>query len=241
MPTNGIALKCEQCGKDIIVRNSDYNRSVTKHFFCSHSCSAKYNNEHRTLKKRVKGNVSKSKSRICKVCGKEYFHHWNSDFYPYTTKLCCSKECSNILRSNKTKFLSEEQRKRYSVAGTKGAFKSHEVQREERRSKNEKLFCKLCEERFNDVRHNEPIFNGWDADVIIDDNKHAVLWNGRWHYDELSKTTTLKQIQNRDRIKLKEIEKCGYVPYVIKDMGKYNPSFVNEQFKLFLKYLENGK
>ena len=119
-----------------------------------------------------------------------------------------------------------------------GGLKSSQVQREVRRSKNEMLFCKLCEEHFKDVRHNEPIFNGWDADVIVEDKKYAVLWNGRWHYDELSKTTSLKQIQNRDRIKIKEIVNSGYTPYVIKDMGSYNPTFVREQFDKFLKDIE---
>lgn len=113
--------------------------------------------------------------------------------------------------------------------------KSVKVQKEIRRSKNEMLFCEYCEKHFNEVKHNESIFNGWDADVIIEDNKYAVLWNGRWHYDELSKTTSLKQIQNRDKIKLKEIIKCGYKPYVIKDMGSYNPIFVKEQFDKFLE------
>jgi len=33
---------------------------------------------------------------------------------------------------------------------------------------------------------------------------------------------------DKDNIKINEIKKCGWVPYVIKDMGKYNKAFVNE-------------
>ena len=229
-----VNVVCTQCGKKINVTQSSYNKSKTKRFFCSNSCSAKYNNAHRTTKKRK----SHPMKRICKVCGKEYCHYYGKVGFPYTTKLCCSKECSEYLRKNKVKYLTKEQRNRYSEVGLVGGLKSSQVQREVRRSKNEILFCKLCEEHFKNVRHNEPIFNGWDADVIVDDKKYAVLWNGRWHYDELSKTTSLKQIQNRDRIKIKEIVNSGYTPYIIKDMGSYNPTFVREQFDKFLKDIE---
>ena len=33
---------------------------------------------------------------------------------------------------------------------------------------------------------------------------------------------------------IREIEKCGYKPYIIKDLGKYNLEKVNSEFKLFL-------
>lgn len=88
------------------------------------------------------------------------------------------------------------------------------------------------------------MFNGWDADIIIEDLKIAVMWNGPWHYKQIgkpSKYRSLEQTQNRDKIKLKEIKNCGYFPYVIKDMGKYNKSFVEEEFKIFLAYLRINK
>lgn len=44
-------------------------------------------------------------------------------------------------------------------------------------------FCELCEKEFKNVGHNEPIFNGWDADVLLYDIKVAILWNGKWHYE----------------------------------------------------------
>ena len=61
------------------------------------------------------------------------------------------------------------------------------------------------------------------------------MWNGNWHYKKITEKHSVSQVQNRDALKIKEIESCGYIPYVIKDTGKYNKSFVEEQFKLFLE------
>lgn len=123
----------------------------------------------------------------------------------------------------------------YLAGCSKGGLSSAKVQ--QRRSKNEIYFCELCENYFNDVKHNEPMFNGWDADVIIEDIKYAVLWNGSWHYQKCNKKHSLEQVQARDKIKLDQIQLCGYTPYVIKDMGKENPKFVEEQFNIFINSL----
>ena len=106
-----------------------------------------------------------------------------------------------------------------------------------KRSKNEIYFAELCEKRFNNIECNKPIFNGWDADVIIHDLKIAVLWNGKWHYEKITKKHSVKQVQNRDKIKLNEIKKYGYEPYIIKDMGKHNKDFVKIEFEIFKKYI----
>lgn len=151
-----------------------------------------------------------SKEYTCEVCGKS--------FISLDKKKTCSHECAMILRN---------------IGARKGGLKSAEVQSNERRSKNEKLFAELCKNDFSNILTNEPIFNGWDADVILMNEKIAVLWNGKWHYEEIKKKGSLKQIQNRDKIKISEIIKAGYKPYVIKDMGKYNPAFVKEEYKKF--------
>ena len=103
-----------------------------------------------------------------------------------------------------------------------------------RRSKNEIYFAELCIKEFKKVLLNENIFNGWDADVIIEDYKIAVLWNGVWHYKKITRKHSVKQVQNRDRIKIKEIKKKGYIPYIVKDMGKHNKKFVESEFDKFL-------
>lgn len=99
-----------------------------------------------------------------------------------------------------------------------------------KRSKNEIYFGNLCKTMFNNVEFNIPFFNGWDADVILHDIKLAILWNGPWHYKQIKKGHSLTQVQNRDRIKHREIINNGYIPYVIKDNGKYSKKFVNNEF-----------
>ena len=49
---------------------------------------------------------------------------------------------------------------------------------------------------------------------------------------------SLEQVQNRDKIKIKEIENAGYTPYIIKDLGSANNEKVNIEFKNFLEYLK---
>lgn len=245
-------LNCEECGKEIEVNDKVYRKSKTKHFFCSKSCSAKYNNRlrkpsegtkrktseslrkyyssvNKARNKKERDSTSRFIERTCLICGKEYTLQNEG-----STRMFCSKECLNEYRNNRKKYLSEETIKKLSAGGRHSA----DVQRENKRSKNEKCFYELCKKHFNNVKHNEPIFNGWDADVIIEDIKVAVLWNGKWHYQKLKKNHSVEQVQNRDRIKIKEIENCGYIPYVIKDMGKHKPQFVEDEFKKFINIAE---
>lgn len=112
--------------------------------------------------------------------------------------------------------------------------KSVTTQAETRRSKNEIHFANLCKQEFSNVETNVPLFNGWDADVIIHDKKIAVLWNGVWHHKKVKSNHSVCQVQNRDKIKMNEIVKFGYVPYVIKDGGRQNYDFVESEFKKFL-------
>lgn len=63
-----------------------------------------------------------------------------------------------------------------------------------------------------------------------------MLWNGPWHYRKITKNHSVKQVQNRDRIKIKEIENAGYVPYIIQDLGSYDINKVNEEFTKFIEY-----
>lgn len=94
-------------------------------------------------------------------------------------------------------------------------------------------------EKYTDVLNNEVIFNGWDADIIIKKYKIAILWNGKWHYEKITKSHSITQVENRDRIKIKEIESCGYLPYIIKDMGRENRNFVEEEFKKLTGYISS--
>lgn len=133
----------------------------------------------------------------------------------------CSKKCANILNGK--------------LRGRKGGLIS--ATKQNRRSKNEIYFAELCKNYFKIVKTNEPIFNGWDADVIIEDLKIAILWNGKWHYEKITKKHSLKQVQNRDKIKVDQIKDHGYIPYIIKDMGSENKIFVEKEFDKLLEYI----
>ena len=170
--------------------------------------------------------LHKNPIKKCIVCGKEFRKN---------KAKCCSKECFQYYISNKKKYLSKSTMDRFVEIGRKSA----EIQKETRRSKNEIYFFELCKNHFNNISHNERIFNGWDADVIIEDYKIAVLWNGPWHYKQICKNHSVKQVQNRDKIKLNEIKKMGYIPYIIKDDGSENKKFVEEQFNIFLNFIKN--
>ena len=192
--------------------------------------------------------TGQKKIAYCVDCGKELIIYKRA-----SSKTCRCDNCrKNHIRQRRLQyrlnFLNNDYEihfgRKYSkeswLALHNGGCKGIQHQGDLRRSKNEIEFCKLCEEYFNNVKHNESIFNGWDADIIIEDIKFAVLWNGPWHYKQITKSHSVKQTQNRDKIKVKEIEECGWTPYIIKDMGKANKDFVKEKFDEFLKYLKEN-
>lgn len=208
---------CEKCGK-VMIEKFGSGR------FCSRACanSRKHSDEtkvklHKSLA-RTNHSINRAElarqayaeqPKFCKVCGNQL---------PYESRhrKTCSDECLH---------------KTFKDAGISSS-QSRVI-----RSKNEIYFYELCKEKFLSVKHNEPIFNGWDADIIIEDIKYAILWNGIWHYEQISRKQSLAQVQNRDILKLDEIKKCGYTPYVIKDLGKASNKFVEEQFNKFIKSL----
>ena len=150
----------------------------------------------------------------------------NKNFQPRSSKKrYCSKECSNSVRDT------DEYKQRQRNSGKEGGKRS--AANQPRRSKNEIYFSELCSAYFT-ITTNEPFFDGWDADVIIHSEKIAVLWNGVWHYKQISKSQSLLQVQTREKIKFDTIEKAGYIPYIIKDMGKYNRNFVEQEFEIFM-------
>lgn len=192
--------------------------------------------------------TGQKKIAYCVDCGKELIIYKRA-----SSKTCRCDNCrKNHIRQKRLQyrlnFLNNDYEihfgRKYSkeswLALHNGGCKGIQHQGNLRRSKNEIEFCKLCEEYFNNVKHNECIFNGWDADIIIEDIKFAVLWNGPWHYKQITKSHSVNQIQNRDKIKINEIKECGWTPYIIKDMGKANKKFVKEKFDEFLKYLKEN-
>lgn len=201
---------CENC-------KQDHDGSYGSGRFCSIKCARGFSTK--AKRKEISGKVSNTLTGsghgnvqlTCENCESEFEVGWNK-----RSQKCCSKSCSTSLKN-----------KRLDIARL-GGLKS--ASKQIRRSKNEILFASMCKKRWPSTITNEPIFNGWDADIIIPELKIAILWNGKWHYEKITKSHSLKQVQNRDQIKLQEIKRFGYNSHVIKDMGSYDPDFVKFQF-----------
>lgn len=246
---------CNNCGVEFEAEEREKLFPKKDKYYCSRSCanSRNWNEEDKEIKsKSLKGKkYVKRQISFCKKCGKE-IEHLPSIERKYCTKcrpsnskknrvisFCkkCGKEIEHI-PSIKRKYCSvkcaNEVSNKNLEKARKGGIKSSNNQN--KRSKNEIHFAELCKTEFKKVLTNEAIFNGWDADVIIEDLKIAILWNGVWHYKKITEEHSLNQVQNRDKMKLKEIEKAGYKSYVIKDMGKHNKDFVNSEFEKFKRH-----
>lgn len=206
---------CPLCNTNFSLLN--YRQSKT---FCSKQCAYKYSISFVDNQKRIRNSIlsrrKKIKYKTCSICNKTFFGK---------TK-CCSILCANTGRLNGSRI---------------GGRISANIQKSIRRSKNEALFYDLCKSRFINILSNERIFNGWDADIVLPDEKIAVLWNGNWHYKKITHKHSVEQVQNRDLIKVKEIIKCKYVPYIIQDLGKFNPNFVKQEFDKFIKNINHLK
>ncbi len=245
-------VSCANCNKMIFKKQHEIKRG--KNVFCSHSCSASYNN----LKRTPRSEESKKKTSeslyffygsepgITKVkIRKEKRLYAHKMFIKITNCEFCKKEIQTTVLTMSAKvkkfcdincfhgyMKTDVYRASMVIVGRRSA------QTRNKRSKNEIYFYDLCKEKFGNVLANEPMFNGWDADVILPDFKIAALWNGKWHYEKIREGHSVLQVQNRDKIKIKEIGRAGYVPYTIKDMGKYSKRFVKIKFEEFLDYLK---
>lgn len=166
-------------------------------------------------------------TKICKFCKKDFIIEPGSD---RRNKLC-GKECLNLYYKHR------QDTGVFVDIGRKGGLKS--VKSQERRSKNEIHFANMCIEKFGDenVLCNEPMFDGWDADIIIPKFNIAISWNGIWHYKQVKAGHSLQQVQSRDKIKNSIIKAKGYTHIVIVDMGSEKIALVKSEFDKLLKYL----
>jgi hypothetical protein len=192
------------CTKSIINKCTNCFSSCSNKF-CSHSCAATYNNKQRDT----------FKSGPSKFCGSKLLRMFNKkpkqQQAPYT-KISFCVVCGNVVTGKRKSCSSSCKHELFVRGGKKSA--SQLI----RRSKDEIALYELCAAHFNNVTSNNPIFNGWDADILIHDNKIAILWNGPWHYKQLNiKNHSLKQVQNRDQIKQKEIESAGWTCIIFED------------------------
>lgn len=206
---------CLQCQKIL-----PYEKRFNK--FCNSSCSALYNNK----RKDSRSEESKQKTREsikylnppktnikfcqCEICNKQFIrNNITKGSLRFCSKQCLHKHLSNKAKENPG-------------LGTK-------------RSKDEIKLFELCNHHFDNVTSNEKLFDGWDADILLNDHKIAILWNGPWHYQEMNiGKQTLKQVQNRDKIKKEEIEKAGWSLLTYEDRF-FTPQTAFDNLLLYIK------
>lgn len=217
-------VNCFKCNNKFFVLERENLFPIKKRYYCTLKCA---NSRNWTVNDNEKKSIAAKISEKIKIASKKR----KIEIYGY-----CDY-CTGPVKKRKNKFCSKKCRliafkDQYSILGRLSASKQSLF----RRSKNEKYFFELCQKKFKFVKHNETIFNGWDADVIIEDWRIAVLWNGIWHHKKITEKHSILQVQNRDKIKINEIIKKGYYPYIINDFGKFNKFFVEKEFEKLLRW-----
>lgn len=241
---------CKNCGKIIEVNGKKVSQVRTKKF-CDNSCAAQFNNISRFMgiesRNKIRDYViSQMITQKCEECNNEFRT-------PIKTPQLLCRKCRNhatIQLRNKGRMKYEKSCQQcgesFVTISKVQKFCSHSCsgkrssESQNKRSKNEIYFSDLCRQKFSNVLDNVPMFNGWDADVILPDLKIAVLWNGNWHHKKITEKHSVKQVQNRDKIKIKEIIDAGYCVYIIDDFGKFKPSFVETKFNEFTKEINKN-
>ena len=218
-------MKCENC-------ECKHDGKYGSGRFCSTKCARGFSTKEKRkeINEKVSITIRRNHPRtyveiVCKQCGKTKALVTAKRHQQTCNRRCGIKWTWNKENPNFQKHLDNSR---------KSGLKSARIQSETRRSKNEIMFANLCKEKFDEVLCNVDMFNGWDADVIIPELKIAIHWNGKWHYEKITKKHSVKQVQNRDKLKYENVKSLGYNNYVIKDLGREDPEFVNEQFKIFI-------
>lgn len=179
--------------------------------FCSSSCSAKFNNKKRG-KQSPEHVLKRTQKRIETISNG--FYQAARPFVSITYTHCTNCDKLMAARINRVrKTCSKECRdQRRSYCGKQLA------QAISNRSKAEDALYQLCLTLPTSVFPNYIIQDGWDADIVMPDIKLAIAWNGPWHYKEIvGLTHSLKQVQNRDRIKQKLFEQLGWTFVIFED------------------------
>ena len=206
---------CKKCGA---VVNTKYGSGV----FCSKSCANTRVHSNET-KLKIKDKLKQpSITKICPICLETFVIKQNK------TVKTCSPSCGSKLYAQ-----TDAGKLHHKNIGLKSASVRT------LRSKNEIYLHELLVDYFKsfNILTNNKMFNNWDADIIIENLKLAILWNGKWHYEKIKKEHSLLQVQTRDKIKLNEIYKYGYSFYVIKDMGRFNKNFVEQEFIKLINFI----
>lgn len=205
-----LSIKCKNCQ---IIYEQTFDRYKRGYF---HSlCSQKMDAVQLQKKKGIT-----YVTKICKHCEKSFTVAKN-----FSKNVTCSLTCKSLYRKNPIYIEQQRENGKLSLLSLC------------RRSQNEIYFAELCKKHFSNVLTNEPLFEGFDADIVLPNLKIAIHWNGVWHYKPIRKGMDIEKIRLRDILKDKIIREHGYTPYTIKDLGSHDKKFVEEQFTKFLNYV----
>lgn len=223
-----ILAKCHCCNTPLKVTNSAFKRSSTKNFYCNHVCRANVTNRGRVVSDAQKSKTSNTLRKVkprkehrCVAC--------NAIFDPKRWgKKTCSRACF-ITRCKATGKL-----------GGQAASVSPFTKRG--RSRNEVAFYNKLLEIFPAAVHNRRMFGEYDADIILEEFKIAIHWNGPLHYRSIFGDDLLHNIQQRDILRYKAIESCGYENYIIDDSNNrgFSAQKVDLEVKLLLEFLKRS-
>lgn len=219
-------MKCEnkKC-------NKEHDGSYGSGRFCSRSCA------------NSREPITDFKIAVCSSCNSEFKIKKQASSKNYVCKDCkehtlvckkCNKEFKSLNKHQQ--FCSRDCQRKYNVQDTDMSTLGGIASAKSRclRSKDEIKLFELCDDFYDcEVTHNEAVVEGysWDADIIIRDLKIAILWNGPWHYREMNiGNHSLKQVQNRDKIKTKLFKENGWTVYIFEDR-EYTPETAIEYLK----------
>lgn len=224
-----LEIQCNIC-KEHYNQNFDRYKRGHRHQKCSNSITNTETSLNALQKRYNNKFFVKDTIKECIICYKKFRSQ-------HRTQKFCNKNCYSVFMKTDMNYLKNQK-----INGSNGGTKSAKLQ--QLRGKAEIYFSELCITHFgkHDIICNERIFkdkngNLWDCDIFIKSLRIAILYDGIHHYKKIYKDQKLDQIQARDKIKRSIILDNGYTYYSVKDLGKFNKLFVEEQFNLFIHKL----
>lgn len=208
--------KCRQCDKILPRRSTN--------IFCGRKCAGVFNNIQRKINgfilsvesiKRIsvavieynknKSKYTKIKLNNCELCNEKFYTK-----YKTKRRYCFNIKCIKEIQSQNGRINANNRVKR---------------------SRAEIELYDLCKNVFCNVTHNRIISSGWDADIILEEERIAIMWDGPWHYKQMPhKNHSLKQVQRRDKIKKKLFESLGWTVVSFQDRH-YTPITALQELK----------
>ncbi len=204
---------CETCG-------APHRGSYGSGRFCAKACAASFatSKGRAEISAKTSATNTAKHTRIiaCAGCGEQFRA-------PRKRSRYCARACTP--QRNRTAA-------QYSAMGRRSAASVP------RRSRGEIALAELCSAQGWTITTNDPIFSGWDADILIHDLRIAVHYDGPCHRRKIYQGQSLDQIQTRDRIKRRQVRSHGWTNHTIADDGSYSAAFVRAQFARLVSVAE---